>query len=445
MSSFPKPLRLPLQPSFLLLSLLALIAAAQSIYFLLFYRKGVYIDQWDLVPILDAYFSRGDWFSLSLTQHGGHFHTAAYLIMLPLAKLSHWNLFYETVVIVCINLLSFWLLYLVFLNNITYKTKLCVLVSIIFTLLYFSFGHGGNALWSWQLCVYLCVFGWCVILYAFSLENFGTTAFSAALVGGLIATFSYSCGFAVWPIGTMLILLRNSLTIRVRLIFTCLWLLVGSTVTLYYLQNMHNTGMNEGFQFDLNSNVLFLIYYLGTPIAYFSRDFSIVVALIGLVVFTYLSVKLSFRVTSKNRNWLLLVLALAAFSILSGILISVGRIEFGVDQARSFRYLIFSQFFWFSLLLLVWLNNKTNRSTPPKSTTWLLYLMLIMVIFTSQKTGRSNIQVAQQDNLFYQQVAESAPTQKSALLTQLSYPPSPMLMQYLNVLESYKLNYYHSE
>jgi hypothetical protein len=67
----------------------------------------VYADQWDLIPILDAYFSKGDWLSQIFSHHGDHFHTSAYLIMLPLAKFSNWDLFWELVALLLINAISF--------------------------------------------------------------------------------------------------------------------------------------------------------------------------------------------------------------------------------------------------------------------------------------------------------------------------------------------------
>lgn len=431
--------------SFWSAALIVIFAMVQMSFVLIFYRKGAYVDQWDLVPILDQYLSGGNWLDLALAQHGGHYHTTAYLIMLPLAKLSNWNLLYETIVLLLLNLVSFALLYQAYLKDILLSnTNLAFIICTSITALYFALGHGGNALWSWQLCVYLCIFGLCLTLSALSATKISYASLGLAALGGTIASFSYSCGFAVWPVGLLILVLRTDSN-RKTWPFIAIWILIGLLISFYYLLNIHNTGMSKAYQFDISDTLIFMLYYLGTPIAYFSKELSLIIVAVGLATFCYLAIKLFPLLKAQQKNGYALILALAAFSLISGLLICIGRLGFGVEQARSFRYLIFSQFFWFSLLLLIWLHAKTAGQSlfkANKKSLWPLYLILVLVVFNSQKMGRANAKNTSQDNALYHQLLTSKPNERPSLLSDLNYPSREILLNHLSVLERNKLNFY---
>lgn len=421
------------------------LAVVQSTFILYFHRRGVYADQWDLVPILDQFLNGGEWLELTLKLHGGHYHTAAYLIMLPLAAITNWSLAAETGVIVSLNLITFWFLYRSFLTKLTSDrrtTSLLVLLS--FSALYFSTAHGGNALWSWQIAVYLTIFGFVVMIYNFAADKLRVINFIAALAGGIVGSYAFSCGFAIWPVGFFLLVLRNGLTGRQRFVYSLIWAVVGLAVLVGFAAQM-SEGAPVNLSFSFAELALFLLFYLGTPVAYFSRDLSLFIALIALVLFIYLGVKLMFFNAKPSRTKILTIIALGLFAGICGGLISIGRLQFGLDQARSFRYIIFSQFFWFSLLLLIWENTQITQSlrTHNKGVrlrSSLLSILIVFILFNGQKIGRSVVKDARAYDDLYFQLLTPNPAAFDKVSAYAGYPELAILQQQTAMLRRHGLS-----
>jgi len=412
-------------------------AVAQAVYALLFYIKGVYGDQWDLVPLLNEY-----WLKLVFTHHGDHFHSAAYLIMLPLAQLTNWNLLWELLVIILLNGVSFYLLYKrLLIHIINFDSKLCLALVSIIALLYFSVAHGGNLLWTWQLAVYTAVFGMMVTVDSLAAPELTVPRFCLSLLGGLIASLSFSCGFAVWPVGVFLILFNNTHSLRLRIFLITVWCLIGLAAVFWLLADMGG-GFSQQLEINPLRTLIFILYFLGTPLAYFSREVSLLAAAVGLGGFVYLTGWLAIRSKGRDRNLIIVAVSLAIFALVAGLLISLGRLELGFSQARSFRYILFSQFFWFSLLSLIafYLKQKPVSKLTSKSLSMVIWVVFVLVIFNSQKIGRSSAESAQRYNAFVSIIKEADRNHQDQLLLQLDYPDVETLKLSVAQLRRYQLN-----
>ena len=156
--------------------------------------------------------------------------------------------------------------------------------------MYFSVAHGGNLLWTWQLAVYLVVFGLGLTVYGLTSFRSYNIGFILAVLGATIASFSFSSGFSIWPIGIFLILTQNQLGLIKRLSLCSIWGVIGLSILVLFL---HDTGgaFSQGLDFSPWRSLVFLLYFLGTPLAYFSRELSLIVASIGLISFAYLVYK----------------------------------------------------------------------------------------------------------------------------------------------------------
>lgn len=427
-------------------AVVAALLIGQSIYILLFYREGIYADQWDLVPMLHAYLSGENWLSKVLALHGGHYHTSAYLIMLPLAKMTNWSLLAETFVILILNFLTFCLLYHSALSAISKSKQYCsTIIFICFTALYFSIAHGGNALWSWQIAVYLCIFGFAITLFCLSRPQLSPLILVFASTGALLSSFSFSCGFAILPAGLFMILMNHET--QNKRIYAIVWVILSCLILGNFIYHISLDG-SSGIKLNLLQIPEFLLYYLGTPIAYFSRDLSLLIAAIGLFVFSYSGWCVFTQLNKSNRALFKVGLAMAIFSLSCGILIALGRLPFGIDQARSFRYIIFAQFFWFAVLLLIWQHlqlKAQHNGSVKKSTKYLLGLFLVLVVFNAQKIGKSAAEVAQSYDQVFALLKSPSSSNIQAVINYAAYPDKTTLNEHLLVLKNNKLSILHKQ
>ena len=434
---------------FSFVSIVVALAALQAIYAFLNYRSVVYADQWDLVPILDAFLNRGDWLTAVFTHHGDHFHTSAYLIMLPLAYLSDWNLSWELATILVVNLLSYLMLYKsVFSVVVERKGSYWLIVSLLISSIYFSTAHGGNLLWTWQLAVYLVTFGLSLTIFGFSsVKNFNL-GFVVAIFGAVIASFSFSCGFAIWPAGVFLITTKHDTSWLTRVIFLAIWCAVGFIIVAFFLNSVDGTFSQE-LDLSASKSVIFLLYFLGTPLAYFSRELSLVVSALGLCSFIYLALRLAFESKQSDRTLLYAVIAMGSFAVVSGLLISLGRLELGFSQARSFRYIIFSQFFWIALFMLIWIRRAvfTKQTVVSRCITSCLVFCMALVIFNAQKIGRTASATAQEHQIYWEEFSGAGEQHelRQIMLKNLNYPDDETSIKYAKMLEDNGLNLYRSD
>lgn len=431
-------------------SLIALLAICQAAYALIYFIPFVSADQWDLVPILDQFFSGKSWVADVFDRHGDHMHSSAYLVMLLLAKFSHWNLLWESVAMLVINAVTFWLLYPIIIRPIINdNTKYSSAIVFIIALMFFSLSHAGNLIWTWQLAVYTAVFGAVLCISALCRSNLGTLAFASAALGALISSFSFSCGFVLWPIGLTIIALKNELTNSQKLSFSIIWLIISAAVFIYFFKITSNE-FSQNIDFSIIRSITFLLYALGTPIAYFSRSLSLVIASMGLIYMVYLCIKLRKDIICAKHTLPITAVGFTMFGIGSILLISLGRLELGFDQARSFRYIIFSQFFWIGLAALHWwkITQSAHSSIPAQSKTHsrfsftITVLSITLIAFTSQKVARSAARYSEEYTAGVSKALNTSPKELRSYLSSMAYPSADKLNQYLNVLEDKKLNLY---
>ena len=424
--------------------MIGVFACLQTVTALLFYRRYVYADQWDLVPLLRSYINREQgWFAQLFEHHGDHFHSSAYLIMVPLARFTDWNLLAELLIILAISAASFVLYYssLTRQNN-NFTADLVRFPVLLMAALYFSLAHLGNMLWTWQLAVYLVIFGFSLSVFFLTFKHILWVHFVLALAGAVIATLSFSTGFAVWPVGVLLILANHNESLIKRALMSVLWCLIGLAFVLWFLQEMQG-GFSQELELSFMRTTLFMLYYLGTSVSYFSRDLSLVIAGLGLFSWVYLLISTYQQAPLKYKKALIVAIALGLFSIICGLLISLGRSDLGFSQARSFRYIIFSQFFWFSLFFILWIYYEMKGAKKyPRLLSSILLIFFILILFNSQKIGRASIEKAVMDNKQMSQFREFDDQQTKQAINNLVYPPTSIARDYIQWLKQEDLNIY---
>lgn len=432
--------------SFIVVLIVALIAV-HTFYALTFYFPGIYADQWDLVPKVGLYLSGEPWLKNMLSVHVDHLHTTSQLMMTVMAKWTNWHPVAELSLILIINVASFLLLFKFAVKPLLgFGNKQSTLIVIAIVSLYYSLAQAGNLLWTWQLSVHNCVFGVVLSLVLLTRNHISNSRFILAVLAGLFATFSFSCGVLIWPVGFVLLLLNHQRPVFKQRLLAGIWLLISFAVIMYFASAFAES--TEKIQLSIINLGLFLLNALGTPYAYFSHDLTIVAAVLGLLGALLVAV----RLVAMKKTMLFdspivrLAIGFMLFSLGALLLIALGRLDFGLEQARSFRYIAFSQFFWigFLMLLAVYLTSSVHDKQPKiKLHTSLLVCVLLLTVVNGLKIGRAEAGHALQYRNVLVQFQQASESERDQFVSQFNYlPHKSLLTQRLDILKKHRLSMY---
>ena len=334
----------------ILLSLLPILSVGAYIYFL-----GLNIpfwDQWANVPLLMKQEEGGLTFADLTAQHNEHRPFFPRLIWIGLAGLTDYNVKAEqwaNLVIAAVVFVFFihrslrtWREY-----NVTVPPALIPLLS----LLVFNLGHRESWLQGFQTVMFLGTA--CVVIGFFLIAENTAIAYGSAILLGLVATFSMVNGLLYWPLG--LVILFFTAPSQTRSLRIIVWLVCSSLCVGLFLNHwMSTANIDPAYLFThLLGWLTWALNFLGAPLMAFWYVAWVFGALsIGLYA---LVLGKAFRVNS----WKPLVpyLAIAAFILITTLLISLGRMEFGLRQSTVSRYLTMSVWYWAALLVLLPLSD----------------------------------------------------------------------------------------
>ena len=357
------------------------------------------VANWVNVPLLDEwwtpavlfkeYFVDGhlSWQSL-IAQHNESRKLFPRLIFLGCARIFGWDPRVPMVLswICCLGIL----LNLIRLQagTLPLTTRGRALLLFFFSAILFSTNQWENWLWGIQLIVFippLCLTS-CLLIQRSSLTYGSKVILCAAL--SFIASFSYSNGMLCWLLAFPFCFASRpenksaprdfslSALIKARLPWLGVYLLLMAGSMVLYFRHYVPPGNSPSARFALVHKRVALHYLAawigspfsrGTPIAWVNQATffgAIVLILLGLVLFALWRQRRSFFAQegcSRLHPWIILLF----YGLASGVITTVGRLPFGIDQALASRYLAFSCYVFVGLAgLLVSLQG-------PVFTAWL--------------------------------------------------------------------------
>lgn len=313
--------------------------------------QAPYMDQWELVPLLEKAFSGqlapGDVWA----QHNVHRIPIPKLIMLGLARLSHWDTRWERAVSMAFALTAAALLLRIVLRA-HLKTPNAPWTWLLVVSLFFSPAQWENLLWGWHLLIYLNVLG--AILVCWGLPAAGTARMGipVAVAGAVLAVFSYGNGLILLPVGLAVLILKQCPP-RMRALPTlAFWCAVSMLIGGSYIWGFQKPSYDPSYAGVVTSPAQYAYYvaaYLGAPLATFDTRPAAMFGAAGLIAFTVL---FAVRIRRQEIADAMLPLdGLALYAIGTAFLTATARTGFGVVQALSPRYLAFSSLLWIALLV----------------------------------------------------------------------------------------------
>ena len=337
----------------ILLFLMVCLPPVVALFYMINYSVNIpYMDQWDgFLNILVALREGSFGFAHLWAQHNEHRILFPKIIMLFLALLSHWNVIWEQYFSLFLQICTFLLILNIKKLTSPVKQKPVYFLFIIITsMLFFSMVQYENWVWGWQIQIFLNIFSatfsiWIIIKYP---DNW--TGLLLAIVGAIIATYSFANGMIIWAIIFMALLLSD---ITTKKIFIAIWITAALAVSFSYLYEyekpLHHPSLFSFINHPLDY-IIFFFSFIGAPMGVcFGLTGSAIIGVTGISIFIILLLNMVINSQKhpieKYIPWICLIL----YALITAAITGIGRSGFSANQALYSRYTSFSLLFWVSL------------------------------------------------------------------------------------------------
>ncbi len=351
-----------------------------------------YYDQWELVPLLEKSFDGTLRFGDFWAQHNEHRLVFPRMLMMFMAHFSDWNIYWELATNLVLAM-STWLA-LCFLirksgeqvhdgeNNLLYMVT---------TLIVFSVSQWQNWFFGWQLQVFMNVLAVVITLAGLTWQRNTTAGLVLAMVAAVVATYSFANGILLWPIGVLLLVLQRRerrLEFRREIIG---WSMLSVMVIVSYLYGYHTPSYHPPLLEALSQPlqcILYLLAYLGQPLGNINLTLSICMGCLALMVWsvTLFQLLVSRVPTAPVLPWL----GMALYALGTAIITALGRVDEGLDQALSSRYVTMANLLWLPLMVqLYWVaqvsDGRIIRRLLPLKVTFLCIAITVASVVGAYK------------------------------------------------------------
>lgn len=358
-------------------------------------------DQWNFVPLLGRAFAGELNLSDLWQQHIEHRPVFPRLLMIGLARLSGYNIFFELGANIVIATAILILIISQFLRIAkTLERGFFPWTIPIFSLLIYSLNQGENWLWGWQLQIFLNILA--VVAGCLSFAETGQRStwlkLGSAMGAGGIAAYSFANGLLFWPLGLVALLIQPWRGQKQKWMAVMAWFAGMASVFLSYFYQFRFTSPSGQPWFYFLSHpaeyVCYVLQYLGAAVINYEK-YALIFGLVGLLFFITMSAAL-WRQGKNFFRPLLPFFLLGLYAIGCAGLTGIGRVSFGPVQAMSYRYVTFSSLLWMANFVYLFLLLQRVRKKTPKplvrvvgqgAVLVFIFLLLVGIGRTSYRVG----------------------------------------------------------
>jgi hypothetical protein len=324
-------------------------------------------DEFSLVPLIHQMNAGTLTFADVMAQHNEHRAFFPDLLILGMAKISHWTIAWEIVANLILAGLSFALILRLVWQTFPDQAATRWGLAVGFSWIVFSPNQYENWLSGWELEWFLCIG---VLVTATTLSSgqpLSKTRLGIAAVAATVADYSMACGVLTWVVGLIILFCRGE-----KPAWKWAWTVVGVLVAAPYYYHYHGTA-NGSVTYTLEHPAAFAGYvltYLGDP---FSTSHRAVItqivaalsgtALLGAFIASCCYVGLRYReALPRLAPWI----ALGTLVIASAMLTGVGRLKLGGVQALSSRYVTVTLVFMLATIVVTLVVLEHALSDRPR-------------------------------------------------------------------------------
>ncbi len=298
-------------------------------------------DQWDDVTVIRASYAHLFPWGVLWAPHNESRVFFPNLIVILLARTTHFNIRFEEFLSAGMLLAAIALLIWAHKRR-SPTTPWLYYCPVAFLAL--TFAQWQNALWGFQMAWYVVLLTLAVTIVLLDRPVLGRLAFAGAVLVAVIGSYSLIQGFIFWPVGLLLLYHR-----RRPWPLLVIWAAVGLAAMLFYLHDFHHRlgGPYPGYasQHPLVSLRFFLVTLgdiLGLKITAYHQGAARVAMFFGVVVLVLaIATLLAYGIKRDEHSAAPIGIALTCTGLLFALMVTRGRVVFGYPEAASSRYTTF--------------------------------------------------------------------------------------------------------
>lgn len=314
-----------------------------------------YWDQWWYLPLIQKAYD-GTWVLsdcwMTVNEHRAFFPA---LITVAMARATHWNHSYEHALILILATAVYGLiLTLVYRKSTASEPSPSPWLPVVVALLIFSFSQWRNWMWGLHIMIFLAELCAVAAIALLCSERLTPLRVLAASLLALIATYSFGAGIMVWPVGLLLVLARVRELEHRALFISLFWIGAGAAIMAFYFVDYEATDANDSALYALQHPIsygLYIVAYIGGPIAAFSGRVAFVAGILGGATL-FLLAQTAYRRGEILSRRLLPLWGLVLFALMAAALTGLKQNQEGIEQAISSRYITWPTLFWVGLVCL---------------------------------------------------------------------------------------------
>lgn len=321
-----------------------------------------YWDEWELVTLLQKIHNHSLTLGDFWAQHNEHRLFFPKLLMLFLAVISGWNVFWELFFSIVFAAIS--LYFLCSLLDNTLNSRKSSILKFIISLLLFSMVQYENWIWGWSIQHYMAMTGIIAAIWSINKWQGQMRGLLIAIFAAVLANYSFGSGILIWPAVLFMLIMQK----KWKLKHIIIWIIAGFVTAASYYYKHTGSSFDTPMTFFLHHPVFFTKYilcYLGAPLAH-RIFFANIVALILLVIIL-LSVFDIWRLDKNQLRKMIPWLALMLYVVMSALVTGLGRVGLGIGQALSSRYTTISTLFVISAAVLLYNSIILNLEKKKKA------------------------------------------------------------------------------
>jgi Bacterial Ig domain len=295
----------------------------------------IWVDQWSDLALIKQTYSGHLTLSALWAQHTDNRILFPNLVVLLLAKTSHFNVVDEAFLSACLLVIATTLLIVGHRRRLK-STPWVFYVPVAIVML--SFVQNNNTLWGFQFAWYLVLLALSVALFLCDDPKWNWLIAAGAMIAAVVGSYSSVQGLLIWPSGLVLLLLR-----RRSLPFVLTWIAAGIVTTAIYFVNFntHNGASGDGYVFHHPiQGIRFFFFSVGNVTGAHGGNGSVVLGV--LIVVMAVGLTLSVLIRPRGDDAAPLGIALICYGLLFALFTTDGRAAAGLNAGGASRYTTFN-------------------------------------------------------------------------------------------------------
>jgi hypothetical protein len=376
--------------------LLALVPLLALVLGVAFFSVNVPVwDDWSMVPLLQKAYAGTLSFTDLWEPYTQHRMVLPRLLAVANAHLTGWNLRWQMALSLGLAV-GLWLVLIRMASRSAAATGRASppWLPVLLSLLVFSLSAHEDwfgAFWFYNPLLALCA-GALALLLTQAPWRWGRLAGAAALA--LVATYSYSLGLILWPLGLLALWWQRSADRRCLTQALPVWLALGvGNLVAYFAHYRAMTGAPPPAEALAHPGeyLHFVLDYLGAPLGIVNPRLAFCLGLLGSVLVVAMAILL---VRLRREAWPAVqpYLLLALFALGTALVTGLGRAQGGWDLAMAPRYVPLSGLLWIavvSLGALAWSGRPAGGRSARRllRSSGLVLLMASVAFFSIRSSG----------------------------------------------------------